>query len=96
MRHPGPYPDSQPGVPVPGRRVPTDLAVKISRDSVQIRWKAAIELSIFLKGLSTDSLAHTYSKLQRRGRSSKTIRDVWKRTECLASGKSWRGNSLQN
>lgn len=51
---------SQPGAPVPGRRAPPQLAVKIRKDSAWVRWRAAVDPDFFLKGLRTDSLAHKH------------------------------------
>lgn len=55
---------------------PQHLAVKISRDSVWVRWKAAVDLGI-RHPLDTDSLTNTHPKLQKRNSSSKSIRGIW-------------------
>lgn len=56
--------------------------MKTSRESIPLRWRAVVEPGVPLKGLSTDSVTHKYStKLWRRESSSKSTRDIWRKTE---------------
>lgn len=64
------------------KKFPRWLVVKISRDSVPVRWRAAIGSGILLKSLRTDTPAHQNpSKFQQRVRSLKGTKDLWGGTE---------------
>lgn len=60
-----PDPDQAPQSTATGlrRKVPKTLVVKISGDSIQVRWRAAEVPVILLNGLHKDPLAHKHSPL---------------------------------
>lgn len=78
VRGPSPTSGSQPRPPVLGRGDPLTLAVKTSRDSARVRWRAAGDRGAPLRGLHTDALAHRLTRpgLQCPGGSLKSARDI--------------------
>lgn len=65
------------------------LAMKTSKDSVRVRWRAAVDPGVFLKGLRTDSfhsLTNTGPNLQRRDKISKSTRGIFGETELSGIG----------
>lgn len=52
---PAPQWAPQPRAPGPRRGVPTTCGCENQQGSVQVRWRAALDPGVLLKGLSTDS-----------------------------------------
>lgn len=52
-----------------------------------MRWRAAVDSGVLLKGPNTDSFTLPSLKLQRRDNGSKSTRDIWEKLNCLVSGR---------